>query len=89
MNGAKLQTASHPRVATPSSATFGSVLGGPVAALVHDAYGSWMPVFVIIIAMNFATALLAGLALKPMRRQWLGRISAPGTAAARAIPARS
>ena len=27
---------------------------------VHDAYGSWMPVFGIIIAMNFATALLAG-----------------------------
>jgi oxalate/formate antiporter len=23
----------------------GSVLGGPVAALLHDAYGSWMPVF--------------------------------------------
>ena len=49
----------------------GSVLGGPVAALVHDASGSWMPVFAIIIAMNFATALLAGVALKPMRRQWL------------------
>ena len=46
----------------------GSVLGGPVAALLHDAYGSWMPVFAIIIAMNFATALLAGLVLKPMRR---------------------
>jgi hypothetical protein len=30
-----------------------------------------MPVFAIIIAMNFATALLAGVALKPMRRQWL------------------
>ena len=38
----------------------GSVLGGPVAALAHDAFGSWMPVFGIIIAMNFATALLAG-----------------------------
>ena len=49
----------------------GSVLGGPVAAAVHDRYGSWMPVFAIIIAMNFATALLAGLALKPMRRRWL------------------
>jgi MFS family permease len=49
----------------------GSVLGGPVAALVHDAFGSWMPVFGIIIAMNFATALLAGFALKPMRRRWL------------------
>ncbi|PYQ56210.1 MAG: oxalate/formate MFS antiporter [Acidobacteria bacterium] len=49
----------------------GSVLGGPVAALVHDAFKSWMPVFAIIIAMNFATALLAGMALKPMRRRWL------------------
>ena len=51
----------------------GSVLGGPVAALVHDAFGSWMPVFAIIIAMNFATALLAGMVLKPMRRRWLAR----------------
>ncbi len=67
----------------------GSVLGGPVAALVHDAYGSWMPVFAIIIAMNFATALLAGVALKPMRRRWLGAISAPKVAASPAIPARS
>jgi MFS transporter, OFA family, oxalate/formate antiporter len=61
----------------------GSVLGGPVAALVHDAYGSWMPVFGIIIAMNFATALLAGWVLKPMRQRWLdaravsARIAAP------------
>lgn len=49
----------------------GSVLGGPVAALMHDAFRSWLPVFTIIIAMNFATALLAGLALKPMRQRWL------------------
>ena len=28
----------------------GSVLGGPVAALMHDATGSWMPVFAIVIA---------------------------------------
>jgi OFA family oxalate/formate antiporter-like MFS transporter len=61
----------------------GSVLGGPVAAVVHDAYGSWMPVFGIIIAMNFATALLAGWVLKPMRQRWLdaravsARIAAP------------
>jgi OFA family oxalate/formate antiporter-like MFS transporter len=67
----------------------GSVLGGPVAALVHDASGSWMPVFAIIIAMNFATALLAGVALKPMRRLWLGAISARRAAASPAIPARS
>jgi OFA family oxalate/formate antiporter-like MFS transporter len=66
----------------------GSVLGGPVAALLHDAYGSWMPVFGIIIAMNFATAFLAGVVLKPMRQRWLaGRVpSVP--AAAPAIPAR-
>ena len=67
----------------------GSVLGGPVAALLHDAYGSWMPVFAIIIAMNFATALLAGLALKPMRRRWLIVAAISGAGAARAIPARS
>jgi oxalate/formate antiporter len=65
----------------------GSVLGGPVAALLHDAYASWMPVFAIIIAMNFATALLAGLVLKPMRQRWLAaRVSVRG--AAPAIPAR-
>ena len=66
----------------------GSVLGGPVAALVHDAYGSWMPVFVVIIAMNFTTALLAGVALKPMRRRWLSGISTPEAVAAPAIPVR-
>jgi OFA family oxalate/formate antiporter-like MFS transporter len=66
----------------------GSVLGGPVAALLHDAYGSWMPVFAIIIAMNFATALLAGLMLKPMRRRWLIAAAITGAGAARAIPAR-
>jgi len=49
----------------------GSVLGGPVAVLVHDSFDSWTPVFAIIIAMNFATALLAGLVLKPMRQRWL------------------
>jgi OFA family oxalate/formate antiporter-like MFS transporter len=65
----------------------GSVLGGPVAALLHDAYGSWMPVFGIIIAMNFATAFLAGVVLKPMRQRWLaGRVSVPP--ASPAIPAR-
>jgi len=65
----------------------GSVLGGPVAALLHDAYASWMPVFVIIIAMNFATAFLAGVVLKPMRQRWMaGRVSVRG--AVPAIPAR-
>jgi OFA family oxalate/formate antiporter-like MFS transporter len=69
----------------------GSVLGGPVAALVHDAFGSWMPVFAMIIAMNFTTALLAGVALKPMRQRWLVGISARATMAspAPAIPVQS
>jgi len=66
----------------------GSVLGGPVAALLHDAYGSWMPVFGIIIAMNFATALLAGLVLKPMRQRWLADGAVITRSAAPAIPAR-
>ena len=66
----------------------GSVLGGPVAALVHDAYGSWMPVFGIIIAMNFATALLAGWVLKPMRQRWLDARAVSARIAAPAIRAR-
>jgi oxalate/formate antiporter len=49
----------------------GSVLGGPIAALLHQATGSWTPVFAVIITMDFATAALAFLALKPMRRRWL------------------
>jgi oxalate/formate antiporter len=48
----------------------GSVLGGPIAALLHQATGSWIPVFEVIVAMNFATAILAHLALKPLRRRW-------------------
>jgi OFA family oxalate/formate antiporter-like MFS transporter len=49
----------------------GSVLGGPVAAWMHDLSGSWIPVFLLIVAMDAATALLALFVLKPMRRHWL------------------
>lgn len=49
----------------------GSVLGGPLAALMHDATGSWTPVFATVICMDFATALLAFFVLKPMRRKFL------------------
>lgn len=45
----------------------GSVLGGPLAALLHDATGSWLPVFGIIIAMDALTGILALAVLKPMR----------------------
>ena len=48
----------------------GSILGGPIAALLHQTTGSWIPVFEVIIAMNFATAILAQFALKPLRRRW-------------------
>jgi hypothetical protein len=59
----------------------GSVLGGPVAALLHDSTGSWLPVFAVIIAMDFTTAGLAIGVLKPMRRRWLqaARVSLPVT----------
>jgi MFS transporter, OFA family, oxalate/formate antiporter len=49
----------------------GSVLGGPIAALLHQATGSWTPVFAVIITMDFATAALAIFALKPLRKHWL------------------
>lgn len=49
----------------------GSVLGGPIAAVLHEATGSWTPVFAVIIAMDFTTAALAFFALKPMRKRWL------------------
>jgi MFS family permease len=50
----------------------GSILGGPVAALIHDAAGSWVPVFSLAIGMDVLTGLLALFVLKPMRRVWLG-----------------
>src|SRR5205085_6888020 len=49
----------------------GSVLGGPMAALLHQSTGSWIPVFVVIIAMDVTTAVLAIAVLKPMRRRWM------------------
>jgi oxalate/formate antiporter len=47
----------------------GSVLGGPVAAAIHGAAGSWMPVFGLIVAMDLTTGLLALFVLKPMRQR--------------------
>lgn len=49
----------------------GSVLGGPLAAMMHDATGSWTPVFVTVICMDFLTAFLALIILKPVRRRFL------------------
>ena len=46
----------------------GSILGGPLAALLREQTGSWLPVFAIVIAMDALTGILALAALKPMRR---------------------
>jgi MFS family permease len=48
----------------------GSVLGGPLAALLHDKTGSWLPVFAIIITMDALTGLLAFFVLKPLRKRY-------------------
>jgi oxalate/formate antiporter len=50
----------------------GSVLGGPVAASLHDTAGSWIPVFWVAIGMDVVTALLALFVLKTMRRGLFG-----------------
>ena len=49
----------------------GSVLGGPLAALLHEKTGSWIPVFNVVIAMDLITAVLAYFVLRPMRRRYL------------------
>ncbi len=51
----------------------GSVLGGPLAALLHDKAGSWLPVFAIIITMDALTGILALVALKPLRRHYAAK----------------
>jgi OFA family oxalate/formate antiporter-like MFS transporter len=49
----------------------GSILGGPLAALLYQKTGTWTTVFGLVIAMNFATAALALFALKPARQRYL------------------
>lgn len=51
----------------------GSVLGGPVAAALHDSTGNWLPVFYLAVAMDVITALLAFFVLKPMRLAYLAK----------------
>lgn len=53
----------------------GSLLGGPVAALIHDSAGSWVPVFLIAIGLDLLTAILAYFVLKPLRRTWIHGVS--------------
>jgi len=51
----------------------GSVLGGPLAAMLYQHTGSWTSVFMVVISMDIATGLLAWFALKPLRRRWLAQ----------------
>jgi OFA family oxalate/formate antiporter-like MFS transporter len=45
----------------------------PLASVLHDATGSWQPVFVIAAVLNWVTALLALIALKPLASRFLAR----------------
>jgi oxalate/formate antiporter len=51
----------------------GSILGAPIAAMIYEASGSWMPVFGLVIGMDILTGLLALFALKPLRPSWMGK----------------
>ena len=51
----------------------GSILGGPIAALVYAAGGSWIPVFGLMIVLDLTAAILALAVLKPMRRRYLAQ----------------
>jgi OFA family oxalate/formate antiporter-like MFS transporter len=49
----------------------GSILGAPVAAMIFEQTGSWLPVFYTVIGMDIATGLLALFVLKGLRRRHL------------------
>jgi hypothetical protein len=51
--------------------TRGSIFGGPLAARLHEASGSWLPVFAVVISLDVLTALLAISVLKPVRHKCL------------------
>ena len=52
----------------------GSVLGGPLAALMHEKTGSWLPVFAIIITMDALTGFLALFVLEAARRSYVATL---------------
>jgi oxalate/formate antiporter len=51
----------------------GSLLGGPVAAAIRAATGSWVPVFSIVVALDLASAILAYTVLRRLRAEWISR----------------
>ncbi|WP_174447270.1 oxalate/formate MFS antiporter [Paraburkholderia kururiensis] len=54
----------------------GSIFGGPLAALLHQHAGSWVPVFSAAITLDIVTAALALFLLKPMRTRFLKNTAA-------------
>ena len=50
----------------------GSILGGPLAALLVQMSGSWATVFVLAACADVLTAVLAIAILRPMRRRHAG-----------------
>jgi MFS transporter, OFA family, oxalate/formate antiporter len=56
------------------------VFGGPLAALLHQHTGSWLPVFASAIALDLASALLALFVLKPVRARYMQRARAEAPA---------
>jgi MFS family permease len=50
----------------------GSIFGGPLAALLHQQTGSWVPVFGCAIVLDLSTAALAMFMLKPARARFVG-----------------
>jgi oxalate/formate antiporter len=55
----------------------GSVLGGPLAAMLYQGTGSWTTVFAVVISMDIITGLLAWFVLRPMRQRWLASSGTP------------
>jgi OFA family oxalate/formate antiporter-like MFS transporter len=51
----------------------GSIVGGPLAALMHEQTGSWIPVFNTAIALDITTAVLAIFVLRPLRARLMAR----------------
>ena len=49
----------------------GSIFGGPLAALLHQQTGSWVPVFGCAIVLDLSTAALAMFMLKPARARFV------------------
>ena len=49
----------------------GSILGGPIAAMIYAMNNSWIPVFTVMIVLDATAAVLALFVLKPMRAKYL------------------